>query len=436
MSDVRPLDMMGPIMAAYTNMNGTEPLVSLKQPVDTDTKTAKQVEVSGRDSKSNHVKRHITPSDGRLGLEAIVRLTVKPLIDICTNAMSKTPKEQLEILRTVLSGDLEAIFDEVKVKVFDGRGADDAVTEEDFTKVVNGILNEYSQTDYPRDLIYAALDQGLLKKDAKQTPHVCERRFKAILSLAKSLDGTEPEPSEAKKNGWYLFCYPRNMQKLFVKDNKTAWVDLSLANITIGMAAIYNDDVNNGKIKKILDSQSKKAADSKTGDDDKKKEGQKPPAGFAGRGGGRGGYGRFHGGRGRGHYGGRGRGRGGGRGYYGRQSDGGRGYHGGGSSRYSKPKSSGKAYDNHHVDEGYYDDDGYYEEDYEERPRRRRSRTRSRSRSRSPRRRRSRSRSNSRDRRNRGSGSDHYHVDSKPRSSRGQPRSSMRDMRDAFSDDY
>ncbi|EJK59426.1 hypothetical protein THAOC_20356 [Thalassiosira oceanica] len=86
MSDVKPLDQMGAMFAAVSSMNRAKPLIRLKQPVDNNTFIAKPVEVSGRDSKNNHVKRHITPSDGQLGLEA---------------------------------RDLEAIYNEVKAKIDD-----------------------------------------------------------------------------------------------------------------------------------------------------------------------------------------------------------------------------------------------------------------------------------------------------------------------------
>ncbi|EJK44984.1 hypothetical protein THAOC_36434 [Thalassiosira oceanica] len=443
MSDVKPKDQMGAMFAAQLSMTSPDPLVSLEQPVDNSTVKAKPVEVSGRDSNNNYVKRHITPSDGQLGLEATHRLTIKPFKEAFV-AMVKSPREQLEILRTLLSGDLEAIYDEVKTKLDAGRtdGAD--VTEEDVTKMVNGILNEFAQTDYPRDVIYAAFTQALFTKATDQIPHTVQRRFTAIMNLAKSLDGLEPEPSQAKKNGWYMFCYPKSMQRKFISQNKVAWVDLTLSDITLGMSNIYNEDVNSGKIKQIMETQEaskKKADDSETGDDGEKKLAKKSASSAENQGG----YGRFHGGGGRGHYGGRGRGRGGGRGYFGRGSYGGRGYHGdcgyhGDRPRYSGSKNSGKQHDSHYADDryygedGYHNDDEYYEDAYNRPSRHRRSRTRSRS----PRRRRSRSRSNSRDaRRSRGrTDPDHYHVDTgKPKPSR-RSRNDRPSMRDAFADDY
>ena len=421
------MDRIGPFAAAKVlHATGQLP-IAFEQRYGTDTKLGSTITITGRDGNNDKSKEHVHPTDGKHGVECMVKMTFEKLT-AALKRLQHDAKGKVEQLGRVCAGDVSTLYDDCLSNLIatDGENRKDS----DYEAIQQYIIQGTTDCTNPRDVQYAAWDQGLDTKGLTVKPSEHGRRFKTTLALAANLPGTEPPPSDSKKKVWYILSYPGSHIQDFVQKNKTPWQDLTLDDITQHMTLCFAEDSRNGKIRDIKKSQ----------EEGKKKSGRPDDKwddnGGRGRGGrGRGGRGR--GGRGRG---GRGRGKGrGGHSYYHRDYDDGDGgnskkrdYRSGGhDGRSSANRSSSKRGSSHRRTDAHHNDE-------RSRSRSRSSRRDDRSHRRDDRTRRSRSRSLPYSPETRSSHRDYdqHHYDEQDRSHRSSRAShkTNRDGSDVFGD--
>ena len=171
------MDCTGPFLAAKVlHATGQLP-IAFEQRYGTDTKLGSTITITGRDGNNDRSKDHVYPTDGKHGVECMVKMTFEKL----TAALKRLKHDangKVEQLGRVCAGDVSTLYDDCVTDLIanDGENRKDG----DYEAIQQYIIQGTTDCTNPHDVQYAAWDQGLDTKGltVKPSEHVLKQSWR------------------------------------------------------------------------------------------------------------------------------------------------------------------------------------------------------------------------------------------------------------------